>query len=92
MTTQVPDTRPGNYYVTVRDGGRTGLLAGPFVNDHAAALAMVDAAMKVACELHAPGYFFSYGTARMPSDVFRPGTVNAWLVLPPTADDVERLT
>jgi hypothetical protein len=89
MTTQVPDTRPGNYYVTVRDGGRTGLLAGPFVNDHAAALAAVDAAMKVACELHAPGHFFSYGTARMPNDFSRPGTVNAWLVLPPLPETGE---
>lgn len=37
-TTQQPDLSPGNYYVSVRDGERMNVLAGPFVNDHAAAL------------------------------------------------------
>ena len=35
------DDAPGNYYVSVVDAGRVGLLAGPFPNDHAGALAMV---------------------------------------------------
>ena len=39
---QAPDNQPGNYYVSVIDGKRVGRLLGPFENDHAGALAMVD--------------------------------------------------
>ena len=35
MTAQIPDTKPGNYYVTVRDGKRHDFLAGPFKDGHA---------------------------------------------------------
>ena len=86
---QVPDTRPGNYYVTVRDGSRQGLLAGPFVNDHAGALAMVDHAMKVAIERNSMAHFYAFGTGWLPSEVSPRGTLNPWLVLPPVPPEME---
>jgi hypothetical protein len=47
--TQQPDTQPGNYYVSVRrDDGDFRCLVGPFRDDHAAALALVDKARTVA--------------------------------------------
>src|SRR3989344_5864751 len=36
---QVPDPRPGKFYVSAMDGGAVFPMAGPFVNDHASALA-----------------------------------------------------
>ena len=44
---QVPAPEPGNYYVSVVDSGRTGLLLGPFTQ-HVTALGWVDA-----CRAHA---------------------------------------
>jgi hypothetical protein len=59
-----PDDRPGWYYVTIRDGPRHGLLAGPYVNDHPAALAMVPKVRELARKL-SPGQsaFAGFGTA-----------------------------
>lgn len=39
---QTPDTKPGAYYVSAVDAGRTVLLFGPYLNNHAGALAAVD--------------------------------------------------
>lgn len=77
---QAPDTKPGAYYVTVVDGARVGRLLGPFVNDHAGALAMVDAARRRAEELDPRACWYSFGTAR--ADISggvlpRPGVLNA---------------
>lgn len=80
---EVPDTRPGNYYVTVRYGERHRLLAGPFVNDHAGALGMVRQATILAIETDSKAHFYEFGTGRLPSDISPPGILNAWLVLPP---------
>ncbi len=63
--TQMPDTNPGNYYVTaVRDDGAVAFLAGPFENDHAGALAALPKAKQVACDIDPRGHWYSYGTAR----------------------------
>jgi len=77
----MPDTKPGNYYVTVIDGRKTGILAGPFPNDHATALGLVDRARTVACELNPRAHFYSFGTARFPSDFTTPGVLNKELGL-----------
>lgn len=62
---ETPDTREGLYYVTVRrDDGEFRLLRGPFLNDHAGALAAVDEARRRACELDPKAHWYSYGTAR----------------------------
>lgn len=75
--TQAPDTKPGNYYVTVRrEDGDFRCLAGPYRDDHAAALAMVDRANKLACEIDARAHWYSYGTVRTDYSYDRPGILN----------------
>lgn len=67
---QVPDNKPGFYYVSVCRGGADWRpLRGPFVNDHAAALAAVDAARYRAYDLDPRGAFYSFGTVRSDVDL-----------------------
>lgn len=75
MMMQLPDTKPGFYYVTVYRcnnnagiGGEHRLLRGPFVNDHAKALTAVDEAVRQACDLDPRAQWYSFGTARMEED------------------------
>ena len=65
---QQPDTKPGNYYVSVVRGKDSRLLLGPFANDHAAALEMVDAVRKKAEELDAKAHWYAFGTCRLEPD------------------------
>lgn len=65
---QQPDNKPGAYYVTVLDGGKMGRLLGPFIDDHAAALAMVDKVRAKAEEFDPRAAFYAFGTARLPTD------------------------
>ena len=51
------------YYVSVIDGPRHALLAGPFVT-HREALDMVDAARRVAVEVDRKSWFYAFGTCR----------------------------
>lgn len=81
MTTQSPDTQPGNYYVSLIRDKKTALLAGPFVNNHAAALAMVQQAKDAAYEADPMTWWDAIGTARMPLDYTVPGKLNAMLGL-----------
>lgn len=67
---QAPDPRPGFYYVSVRrPNGDYRLLRGPFVNDHAAALAAVDPARYRAYDLDPRAAWYAYGTARTEQDM-----------------------
>jgi len=67
--TQQPDTKPGFYYVTVMRGkGDYRYLRGPFVNDHAGALAAVDAARFRSYDLDPRAAFYAFGTARADED------------------------
>ena len=63
---QIPVGKRGFYYVTVRrDDGQYRLLFGPFKNDHARALHLVQKARDLAYArdpIHA--WWYSYGTAR----------------------------
>jgi len=61
---QQPDNKPGAYYVSVVDGPRVGRLLGPFINNHAGALTMVEAARKKAEECDPRAVFYAYGTIR----------------------------
>lgn len=70
------DNAPGNYYVSVKDGRRLGLLLGPFRNDHAKALVMVGAVKRKALDLDPWGAFYAYGTVRMSESYAEPGTLN----------------
>jgi len=59
-----PDDSPGNYYVSCVDGDRFAFLAGPFRNDHRAALALVPQARQLACDLDPRAVFYGFGTCR----------------------------
>lgn len=59
------DTKDGAYYVTAVDAGRVALLLGPFINNHAGALARVQDVRTVANEMHPASVFYSFGTVRM---------------------------
>jgi hypothetical protein len=75
--TQQPDTQPGNYYVSVRrDDGDFRCLVGPFRDDHAAALALVDKARTVAETVDPKAAWYSYGTLRTAYDYDKPGVLN----------------
>lgn len=60
-----PNPEPGYYYVTVVDGPRFAFLLGPYVNDHARALAAVDAAKKWCHDRREEAWFWSFGTCRL---------------------------
>jgi len=75
MSAQTPDTKPGAYYVTVADNGRIGRLLGPFIDDHARALSLVDAARAKAEELDPRAVFYAFGTCRADAPL-GPGVLN----------------
>lgn len=76
---QQPDVKPGNYYVSVRDGKRSAFLLGPYENDHATALTMVNAAAQLAYELDPKAAFYAFGTARVDLDEeASPGRLNKY--------------
>jgi hypothetical protein len=82
MTTEhvcTPETCPqGRYFVTAIDAGATHYMAGPYP-EHAAALADVDKALKIADKHDGRAWFMSWGTVRMVDDNYRPdlvGTLN----------------
>ena len=81
---QQPDTQPGEYFVTVIDGDRYARLLGPFTDNHAGALAMVEAVREKAYELDPKSHWYSFGTCRLPSDsaAVRPGKLNNLFGLP----------
>lgn len=82
---QQPDTKPGEYYVSVHDAGRTALLLGPFTNDHAGALAMVDKVREKAYEIDPKSWFYSFGTCRLDGGdkvPIRAGRLNQFFGLP----------
>lgn len=64
-STQVADTKPGDYYVSVIDSGRTGLLLGPFRDDHNGALARVDEASAYVREHYSRAAWWAFGTVRL---------------------------
>lgn len=73
---QEPDPQPGNYYVSVRDGERSGLLLGPFANDHATALRWIDPVRRKAETLNDRAHWYGFGTARATPPYDKPGLLN----------------
>jgi hypothetical protein len=61
---QEPDTQPGPYYVSVKDGSRAAFLSGPY-ETHEEALALVDRARAICNEHDYRSAFYSFGTCRM---------------------------
>lgn len=73
---QQPDPRAGFYYVSVIDGGRSARVRGPFVNDHAGALAAVDAARAELEALDPRAIWYAFGTCRSETNL-GPGYLDA---------------
>lgn len=66
---QQPDSKPGAYYVSVRRGASDWRpLVGPFWDDHAAALALVDKAQAKATDLDPRACWYYFGTVRLDVD------------------------
>lgn len=59
------DARPGAYYVSVIDGNRRALLAGPWPT-HREALAMVDTVSAGIIDKWPEAHWYAFGTARVP--------------------------
>lgn len=55
----------GDFYVTVRDAGRTGFLLGPY-GDIRTALENVERGNKLAQAANSRAYFYAYGVSRLP--------------------------
>lgn len=70
----IPDARPGNYYVAVRDGRRLGWLLGPYC-DHAAAIENVERGGRLARDADPFAAFYRVGTARVDLGVDPPKSV-----------------
>jgi hypothetical protein len=61
----VIDSKPGAYYVSVVRGTDYRVLLGPFMNDHAGALAKVDDVRKKAQDLDPKAAWYAFGTCRL---------------------------
>lgn len=87
--TPLPDTRPGNYYVSVVRGRRYCLALGPFPDDHARALAGVERVRRYFADNNLDGFHAcGYGTCRLEVTVDgSEGKLNA-VIEPPTNEDV----
>ena len=67
-----------DFYCSVIDGGRVGVLAGPYAT-HEEALAKVETAKALALKANAWAHFFSFGTLSLPHGT--PPLNNIWGVL-----------
>jgi hypothetical protein len=63
------------YYVSVLDGPKHGLLAGPY-DTHQKALDMVGPAKEIAQEVDPWAWFYAFGTCKMPEGYDKPGVLN----------------
>jgi hypothetical protein len=70
-----------SFYVTIRRGRRSGLLAGPF-RTHGQAAAHVDATRALAVQVDPWAHFDEVGTGRSRTGSRGPGRLNARLGLP----------
>lgn len=80
---QIPDTTPGNYYVSALDPDtlKSWTMLGPFVNDHAAALAAVTPVASFCTSKDTTGRsaWYAFGTVRMADNFTQPGNANKYL-------------
>lgn len=65
LSDQEPDTQPGDYFVSVRDGTLYALLSGPYPNNHPAALAAVERCKHLALDIDPKAAFYGFGTCRL---------------------------
>lgn len=70
-------TEPRDYFVSiVRSSTQRGLLTGPFAT-HTEALAHVDEARRIACELDEWAWFDAFGTCSLPKGSGKVGKLNS---------------
>lgn len=69
MSDQEVDNRPGFYYVSAIEGARAGVVRGPFINDHAGALAAVEEAREETERHDARASWYAFGTCRSQIDL-----------------------
>jgi hypothetical protein len=70
-----PDSAVGDYFVSVTDAGRYGLLLGPYPT-HAGALARVEAVRTLAEKVDDRAWFYAYGTCRLAPGSGQVGKLN----------------
>lgn len=63
------------YYVSVVDGSKYNLLAGPF-GSHEEAKAQVGVVRKIAIDIDPKAHFFGFGTCKTPEGYDKPGLLN----------------
>ena len=74
----MPDTKPGPYYVSVKDGEtQFALASGPYPT-HTEALALVDRVRDICVENDGYAHFLSYGTVRCKPECNSPGRLQQW--------------
>ena len=73
---QEPDTKPGDYFVSMTNNGGYSLLLGPFPHNHTAALELVSQARSVAEDIDPRAAFLSFGTCRLEIESGRFGKLN----------------
>lgn len=93
LPSQLPDTKAGDYYVSVQNGNSFALLLGPFKDNHAEALSLVDAVRAAAAQLDGRAHWYSFGTCRLdtPPETMpgnRMGSLNQLLGYSTTKRDV----
>lgn len=76
-----PDTQPGDYFVSLADAGRYGLLLGPYPT-HAEALERVELGRRLTEDFDSFAHFYSFGTCRLVKDSGVTGTLNDWVAIP----------
>jgi hypothetical protein len=76
---------PGGFYVTVKDGRRTGWLLGPYAT-HGEALAHVDDGRRLARAVDDRAAWYAFGTSRICDGHRPPGVLNKMLGAQSTAE------
>ena len=69
------DESDSNFYVSVVDGPRKGLLAGPY-SAHQEALDMVSRVREMAYKVDVRAVFYAFGTCKTPPGYDKPGVLN----------------
>ena len=79
-TDQQPDDKPGDYFVSAIDGDRRALVSGPYINDHAAALADVAECRALTEQVDRKTVFAAFGTCRLPLESGRIGFLQRYKI------------
>jgi len=74
----IPDSKPGNYYVSAEDNGTVWFLLGPLPS-HATAIAMIRPVRNMAVKGNPLASFYAFGTLRVnDGENLTPGSANKY--------------